>query len=225
MVPRPAPDRKPNGESFAAGLQAAAREAGRSLTEPELLALAAHHRLLRHWGRRMNLTGLTDDAAIIRRHFLEPIVAAGLLGEEGTLVDLGSGNGFPAIPLKVLHPNLDLVLVESSEKKSGFLWAVIRELGLRGARVETRRISARRDLAGLSPCRYLTLRGVRARDLLRGEGGPLLERGGRALLFVSADEGEAIRRDPWPGLHWAGSLPLPSGPGSIVAILEPTPIA
>ncbi len=173
----------------------------------------------------MNLTGLKDDAAIIRRHFLEPIAASGLLGDEGTLVDLGSGNGFPAIPLKVLHPGIDLVLVESSEKKSGFLWAVIRELGLRGARVETRRVSGRRDLADLTPCRYLTLRGVRGRDLVRGEGGPLLERGGRALLFVSAEEGEAIRRDPWPGLQWGGSLDLPSGPGSIVAILEPDPVA
>lgn len=169
----------------------------------------------------MNLTGLEDQQAILRRHFLEPIAAADLLGDSGRLVDLGSGNGFPAIPLKVLHPGLDLVLVESSEKKSAFLWAVLRELGLKGSRVETRRVGGLADLADLLPCRYLTLRAVRARDLLKGEGVRILEEGGRALLFVAAAEAEALREWPFPGLRWVSSRPLPSGPGSVAAILEP----
>src|SRR2546422_8643747 len=100
----------------------------------------------------MNLTGLKDEETIIRRHFLEPIAVAHLLHDEGTLVDLGSGNGFPAVPLKVLRPGLDLVLVEASEKKSAFLWAVLRELGLKGARVETRSVRSLEDLADLLAC-------------------------------------------------------------------------
>ncbi len=173
----------------------------------------------------MNLTGLKDEQAMIRRHFLEPIAAACLLENEGRLVDLGSGAGFPAVPLKILRPGLDLVLVESSEKKSSFLWAVLGTLRLERARVETRRVVDRGQLADLLPCRYLTLRAIRGGDLLGGGSGPILERNGKGLWFVSAGQEEEIRENPPPGLRLRGTLPLPSAPRSIVAILEPLPLA
>ncbi len=223
MVPRPPqPDTGKEGP-FRRSLVAAARGLGRALTDGEADALEAHHRLLHQWSRRMNLTGLKDESDILKRHFLEPIAAADLLGDRGTLLDLGSGNGFPAVPLKVLHPGLDLILVESSEKKSAFLWAVLRELGLKGSRVETRRIRRLADLADLLPCRYLTLRAVRGQEFLRGEGLRILEPEGRALLFVTSEEVERIQRDPLLGLILSGSRRLPSGPESVVAILEPAP--
>src|SRR5437899_5032690 len=160
--------------AFTETLLKIARAAGRSLSDQELARFEAHYRLLKAWGRRMNLTGLKDEAMIARRHFLEPIAIADLLEDEGRLVDLGSGNGFPAVPLKVLRPGLELVLVESSEKKSAFLWAVLRRIAAQDARVETRRVRHVGDLADLLPCRYLTLRAVRARDVLKGNGGPIL---------------------------------------------------
>src|SRR5881409_2074982 len=161
---------------------------GRNITEKEMADFETHFRLLREWGSRMNLTGLKDEAAIVRRHFLEPLAVADLLDDGGRLIDLGSGNGFPAIPLKILRPGLDLVLVESSEKKSAFLWAVLRRIAARNARVETRRIRYVADLRDLLPCRYLTLRAVRARELLKGDGAPILTDGGKALFFVAPDE-------------------------------------
>src|SRR2546426_707971 len=169
---------------------------GRNITEQEMAAFEAHFRLLQEWSLRMNLTGLKDEAAIVRRHFLEPVAVADLLEDGGRLIDLGSGNGFPAIPLKVLRPGLDLVLVESSEKKSAFLWAVLRRIAAQDARVETRRVRHVGDLADLLPCRYLTLRAVRARDVLKGNGGPILSPGGKALFFVAADEAESLRQRP-----------------------------
>ncbi len=170
----------------------------------------------------MNLTGLKDESMIARRHFLEPIAIVDLLDDEGRLVDLGSGNGFPAVPLKVLRPGLELVLVESSEKKSAFLRAVIRELGLKEARVETRRVRRLADLADLLPCRYLTLRAVRTDDLLKGKGIPILVPGGKGLFFVTPDQVERLRRhSPIQGLRLSGTRPLPSDPRSVVAILEP----
>ncbi len=167
----------------------------------------------------MNLTGLKDPEAILRRHFLEPIAAARFVGDSGTLVDLGSGNGFPAIPLKILHPGLDLILVESSERKSAFLWAVLREIGLAGCRVETRRVRGRQDIADLVPCRHLTVRGVRARELFEGDGPQILELGGSVLLFVSSDDAQAIKSKPFHGFRWLQSVDLPSGPGSVLVVL------
>lgn len=197
------------------------RSIGRSLSEKEIEAFETHYRLLREWGRRMNLTGLKDEERIVRRHFLEPIAAADLVGEEGRLVDLGSGNGFPAIPLKILRPRLELVLVEASEKKSAFLWAVLRELHLEGARVVTRHVRGIADLADLLPCRYLTLRAIRVREVLKKQTVSILEPGGKGLFFLSADDAESLRDRPVAGLRLVATRPLPTGPGSVVAILEP----
>lgn len=198
-----------------------ARSIGRSLSEKEIGAFEAHYHLLRVWSRRMNLTGLKDEEQIVRRHFLEPIAAAHLVGEEGRLIDLGSGNGFPAIPLKVLRPRIELVLVEASEKKSAFLWAVLRELRLEGAMVETRHVRKIADLADLLPCRYLTLRAIRVRDVFKKGGGTILEPDGKGLFFLSAEDAGSLRDHPVPGLSLVDTLPLPSGPGSVVAILKP----
>jgi len=211
--------------AFTETLLKIARATGRSLSDQELRRFEAHYRLLQKWSRRMNLTGLKDESMIARRHFLEPIAIADLLDDEGRLVDLGSGNGFPAVPLKVLRPGLELVLVESSEKKSAFLWAVIRELGLRKSRVETRRVRRLADLADLLPCRYLTLRAVRSGDLLKGKGIRILVPGGKGLFFVTTDEVERLRRHtPIQGLRLSGTRPLPSDPRSVLAILEPDPV-
>jgi len=207
--------------SFRGKLLAAARDRGRPLAPTEADLLTAHYRLLLQWGERMNLTGLRDPRDILTRHFLEPIAVADLIAGPGRLVDLGSGNGFPAVPLRVLHPEIDLVLVEASEKKSGFLWAVLRELGLAGSRVETRRVEGRKDLADLLPGRYLTLRAIASRSLLGGEGPPLLDPGGRALFFVSVEEADRLEKTPPQGLRPAGRRTLPSGAGSVVAIFEP----
>jgi len=192
---------------------------GQNLSEKEIAAFETHFRLLQEWSLRMNLTGLKDEAAIVRRHFLEPVAVADLLEDGGRLIDLGSGNGFPAIPLKVLRPGLDLVLVDSSEKKSAFLWAVLRRIAAQDARVETRRVRHVGDLADLLPCRYLTLRAVRARDVLKGNGGPILSPGGKALFFVAADEAESLRQRPIAGLRLLETRRLPSGPRSVVAVL------
>jgi 16S rRNA (guanine527-N7)-methyltransferase len=221
MVTRRDPSGTPSVAEFRDRLVGSARGLGRPLSGAQADALATHYRLLLEWGGKMNLTGLHEARAILERHFLEPIAAADLLEDGGRLLDLGSGNGFPAVPLKILRPGIDLVLVEASEKKSAFLWAVLRELGMKGSRVETRRVGTRADLDDLLPCRYLTLRAVRARALLRGEGRPLLEPGGRGLFFLSRADAEAIRTEPIHGLSWAGCRDLPSGARSVVAILEP----
>ncbi|MGH2670757.1 MAG: hypothetical protein ACRDH5_16875, partial [bacterium] len=114
---------------------------------------------------------------------------------------------------------LELVLVESSERKSAFLRALVGELELEGARVETRRIRRSADLADLLPCAYLTIRAVRVRDLIRGEGIKMLAPGGRALLFVASREAEDLRLQGIAGLRFIESRPLPSGPNSVLVVM------
>jgi 16S rRNA (guanine527-N7)-methyltransferase len=98
--------------------------------------------LLLKWNARTNLTAIRDPEEIVRRHFGESLFAAQHLGSPETLLDLGSGAGFPGLPIALLHPAIQVTLAESQNKKATFLREAVRTLSLRNievwaARVET----------------------------------------------------------------------------------------
>jgi 16S rRNA (guanine527-N7)-methyltransferase len=217
MVTRESPSGQEDAAEFRHDLVEAATGLGRPLTSDQADRMTEHYRLLREWSRRMNLTGLKERGAILRRHFLEPILAADLIDGQGRLIDMGSGNGFPGVPLAVLHPRLELVLVESSEKKATFLWMILRGLGLKAAQVVTRRVCRRADLADFLPSRWVTYRAIRGRDCLVDPGPDLLEPGGGLIAFISADECGELRSDPPPGLRFAAARELSTSPGDVAA--------
>lgn len=98
--------------------------------------------LLVRWNARMNLTAIRTPAEILQHHFLECIFCAQQLpGEAGTVLDFGSGAGFPGIPIAICRPEVRVTLAESQGKKAAFLREAMRTLGLRaevfGGRVET----------------------------------------------------------------------------------------
>ena len=104
------------------------------------------------WNRTMNLTSITKPDDVETLHFLDSLsVVAGLsegIAGAGKLVDVGSGGGFPGIPLKLAHPDLHLTLIESTAKKARFLTHLVRELGLESVEVLCRRAEdAARDAA------------------------------------------------------------------------------
>jgi 16S rRNA (guanine527-N7)-methyltransferase len=111
-----------------------------------------YHRELLLWNRRINLVSERSSREIAIRHFLDSLTPATFLERpEGAVIDLGSGGGFPGIPLRIALPGLRLSLVEASRKKSSFLSHIIRVLGLDGVQVIRERIeglTAREDLAG-----------------------------------------------------------------------------
>jgi 16S rRNA (guanine527-N7)-methyltransferase len=92
--------------------------------------------LLLKWNESMNLTAIRDPLEILYRHFCESMYGSTVLAvDHGRLADLGSGGGFPGMPLKIIRPDLEVCLIESNVKKATFLAEVVRELGLNGARV------------------------------------------------------------------------------------------
>jgi 16S rRNA (guanine(527)-N(7))-methyltransferase RsmG len=112
-----------------------------------------YFRLLQKWDRRINLTASTEWPAI-GPLFYEGIWAAQLYAQEKTLhLDIGSGAGFPAIPIRILHPEMSLKMVEGRVKKAAFLETVVEELGLVGTRVYNRRLDEHlRSVDGLWDC-------------------------------------------------------------------------
>ncbi len=92
--------------------------------------LSTYLGLLLKWNARTNLTAIRDPEEIVRRHFGESLFAGQHIGPCETLLDLGSGAGFPGLPIALLHPEIPVTLAESQNKKATFLWEVVRTLDL-----------------------------------------------------------------------------------------------
>jgi 16S rRNA (guanine527-N7)-methyltransferase len=93
---------------------------------------AGHARELLHWNKTINLTTITDPFEVAVKHFLDSLAPAKLISPGATLLDIGSGGGFPGIPLQVVIPSLSVTLIDASRKKVNFLKHVIRTLKLEG---------------------------------------------------------------------------------------------
>jgi 16S rRNA (guanine527-N7)-methyltransferase len=108
--------------------------------DDQVLQIQQYIKILLTWNEKINLTAIRDPLEILYRHFCESMYAADAVPlDKGRLADVGSGAGFPGLPLKILRPDLQVFLVESNIKKVTFLAEVIRELGLTGAQVLSRR--------------------------------------------------------------------------------------
>src|SRR3984957_18931774 len=112
-------------------IERAAKEFNLSLSDLQVEQIQQYTKILWTWNDKVNLTAIRDPLEILYRHFCESMVGATLLPVENCrLADVGSGGGFPGLPLKIMRPDLQLFLVESNVKKATFLAEVIRELGL-----------------------------------------------------------------------------------------------
>tara|TARA_B100001179_G_scaffold202058_1_gene163393 strand:+ start:144 stop:806 length:663 start_codon:yes stop_codon:yes gene_type:complete len=96
---------------------------GFSLTNSQVSLFTIYWENLKLWNGKINLTSIRDDHEIIMKHFLDSVAVLNyfVVQENDLVVDVGSGAGFPGIPIKILRPNLDLTLVESVSKKASFL--------------------------------------------------------------------------------------------------------
>ena len=101
------------------------------LAAEQVAWIQEYMRLLLFWNEKVNLTAIRDPTEILYRHFCESMYAALAVPlEKGRLADVGSGGGFPGLPLKIARPELEVFLIESNLKKATFLAEVVRELGL-----------------------------------------------------------------------------------------------
>ncbi|MGQ9829922.1 MAG: 16S rRNA (guanine(527)-N(7))-methyltransferase RsmG [Roseiflexus sp.] len=125
-----------------------AREWGLRLNQQQIEQFARYSAELRAWNTRVNLTAITDEEGIVVRHFLDSLRCALSWGDApSSLIDIGSGAGFPGLPLKILRPEMRVALVESIGKKATFLRHVVDVLNLRDVTV----LNARAETVGRDP--------------------------------------------------------------------------
>jgi 16S rRNA (guanine527-N7)-methyltransferase len=152
---------------------------------PEILPqLSLYLDLLLKWNARTNLTAIRDPEEIVRRHFGESLFAARHIPAGAkTLLDFGSGAGFPGLPIALLHPNLEVTLAESQNKKSTFLREAVRVLTLPNVQVWPNRVET------MPPNRVfdvVTLRAVDDMDTALPTAKTRIAPGGKLLLLTTS---------------------------------------
>lgn len=113
-------------------LKNGAFELGITLSEVNLGLFITYLKELQAWNRKINLTSIESDREIVIRHFLDSLTPLPFVKDSKRLLDIGSGAGFPGIPLKIAAPQLEVTLLDSVEKKVHFMRHIIRTLGLKG---------------------------------------------------------------------------------------------
>lgn len=111
---------------------------GVSLTDAQNKTFTAFREILIAENAKYNLTSITEEAEINVKHFLDSAMGISLFAQNARVVEIGSGGGFPSVPLMILRPDLQFTLVESVGKKCAFLNLVIQELGLNATALQAR---------------------------------------------------------------------------------------
>jgi len=173
--------------------------------------------LLLKWNETVSLTAITDPVEICRFHFGESIFAVSAVPiGEGRLADVGSGAGFPGLPLRIARPGLDLTLIESNAKKAAFLSEVVRILDLSGVQVFRSRME---DHKPTRPYNWVTARALGQRDSLLSWAENELAPSGRLVLWLGEDEVKRISQTPkW---EWRSPILIPGSKRRFILIGSP----
>jgi 16S rRNA (guanine527-N7)-methyltransferase len=197
---------------------------GLSLNDELIEKLETFYALLFRWNQKINLTSLADPDEAIDRLLLEPLLAARYVpASAARFMDIGSGGGSPAIPLKLALPSLQLTMVEAKVRKSAFLRDAARQLGLRATDVETTRVEellARPQLHEAFD--LISMRAVRIEMRMLNTMQAFLRPSGHVLLF----RGPHGPAEPLvvPPLRWIDTYPLVEALQSRATLLQKRPI-
>ena len=126
-------------------IRSGAGQLGVSLSRSAVDQFAVHARELLLWNSKINLTAITEPLAVAVKHYIDAVAPADLIPPQARLLDIGSGGGFPGIPLKILKPSLSLTIIDAARKKVSFLKQAGRTLHLKDYRVFHMRIERFRN--------------------------------------------------------------------------------
>jgi 16S rRNA (guanine527-N7)-methyltransferase len=183
---------------------------------PELcLAIQKYISVLLRWNEKIALTAITDPLQIVRLHFGESMFGASAVPiKEGRLADVGTGAGFPGLPLKLLIPSLDLVLIESNAKKASFLSECIRELNIAGAEVYRGRFEDVEPAE--TPFDFVTARALGGYSDLVAWSQRRLTLVGSLVLWLGERDAMEMRKSS--NLDWRAPVPIPGSDRRVLLI-------
>lgn len=165
-----------------------------SLKEKDIDKFILYKELLKEWNEKINITAIKDDEEIDIKHFLDSItlINTGLFNEKIRVIDVGTGGGFPGLPLKIINDNIDLVLLDSLKKRINFLDEVISKLKLNNVEtIHGRAEDYGKDDNYREKFNIATSRAVASLDILSEYTLPFVKVGG----YFIAMKGEDIEKE------------------------------
>lgn len=169
-------------------------DASLDVTEAEYKQFSSYADLLVEWNEKINLTAITDAEGIAIKHFLDSVLPLGMVEvkENASLIDVGTGAGFPGIPMKIMRPDIKLTLMDSLQKRVNFLSEVCDNLGISAdcthERAEDSGMGEKREKFD-----YATARAVARLSVLCEYCLPFVKVGGAFIALKGADCEEEIR--------------------------------
>jgi 16S rRNA (guanine527-N7)-methyltransferase len=178
-------------------------------------AIRKYMELLLRWNQKISLTSITKPREILQRHFGESMFAARAIPiARGRLVDIGSGAGFPGLALKLVAPELEVVLIEPSQKKSTFLAEVARTLALNDVKIISKRVEDLKDFEAVAD--FVTCRAVRPDKRLLAWCRGALAANGRCVLWLGLEGSQEIQRSA--GWDWQPAIPIPQSSNRVLLV-------
>lgn len=166
------------------------------LTDSQIARMQAHYELMTRWNKVLSLTSVRTLEDAVERHYCESVFAARYLPEGGgSVADIGSGAGFPGIPIAIMRPEYSVVLIESHQRKAAFLKEASRDLG-------NVRVLATRAEDLMESFDWVVSRAVRYLDISGA-----LQRLGRNAELLTGE----MRAEDLPGFVWGEPRQLPWG--------------
>ena len=181
---------RPNADPDFSTLQNACRQLSIELTQPQYESLVCYTQLLRDWNLRLNLVSRRDTDRILTYHVIDSLAVQRLIPPDARVCDIGTGAGFPGIPVALVRPDVKMFLIESSQKKSRFLQTATAELGLANVEVLNERAES---LPGLDCDTILSRLAGPLRDVVQ-YARPHRKPKGTIVLYKTRDSAEELRK-------------------------------
>jgi 16S rRNA (guanine527-N7)-methyltransferase len=175
--------------------------------------IRAYIDLLLRWNQKTALTTVTQPEEVLRFHFGESVLAASTVPiRHGRLADVGSGAGFPAVPMRMVSEDLSVILIESNQKKAAFLAEVARELHL--PNIEVRRSRMEDVSLADDPVDFVSARAVRIDDDFLDWSRQSLNSTGALFLWLGQDDSTKLSRNSeW---KWADPIRIPQSERRVI---------
>ena len=184
-----------------------------NLTEDQLLRFRRYYEFLTETNEKFNLTAITEESAVFEKHFADSLAGVGFISQNATVVDVGSGAGFPSFPIAIVRPDVKVTAVDSLGKRVNFLVQLATMLKLNCVCVHSRA----EDFARLHRQQFdvAVARAVAPLNILLEYTAPLVRKGGSVLCYKTDEEERQIAKNAEKilGLNYDGAFcfRLPSG--------------